>query len=77
MTLSVYYPSFNLLGKNSYDDYKLIVTHFEGDQGETDAFLGMEPVYSDSADGTRRIDYGAKFSNVAVPRITVMKSSSS
>ena len=74
MTLSVYYPSFNLLGKNSYDDYKLIVTHFEGDQGETDAFLGMEPVYSDSADGTRRIDYGAKFSNVAVPRITVMKS---
>ena len=75
--MSVYYNAFNLFGKNSYDDYKLIVTHFEGDQGESDSYLGMEPIYSDSANGTVRRDYGARFNNVATPRITVMKSDGS
>ena len=72
--MSVYYPSFNFLSKNSYDDYHLVVTHFDADQGESDAWLGMDPIYSDSADGTKRLDYGAKFNSVVSPRITVIKS---
>ena len=71
--MSVYHPSFNFLNKNSYDDFNLIVSHFDGDQGESDTWLGMDPIYSDSADGTRRIDYGAKFNSVATPKITVIK----
>lgn len=72
--MSVYHPSFNFLNKNSYNDYNLIVVHFDGDSGETDTWLGMEPIYSESYDGTKRLDYGAKFNSVAKPRITVIKS---
>lgn len=71
--MSVYYPSFNFLNKNSYDDFNLIVSHFDGDQGESDTWLGMDPIYSDSSDGTKRHDYGAKFNSVATPKITVIK----
>lgn len=78
--MSSYYPSFSYVapnGKkyNSYKDKNLIVVHFEsGDSGEMDTFLGMEPIYTDNTYGTRRIDYGAKYSDVAVIRISVMKS---
>ena len=72
--MSVYHPSFNFLNKNSYDDYNLVVAHFDGDSGESDTWLGMDPIYSDVADGTRRLDYGAKFNSVATPKITVIKS---
>ena len=72
--MSSYYPSFNLFEKNSYDDYGLVVTHFEADDGESDTFLGMDPIYSDRPDGTRRIDYGAKFNSVIVSKISVIKS---
>ena len=77
--MSSYYPSFSYTapnGKryNSFKDKKLAVVHFEsGDVGEVDTFLGMEPIYTDNAYGTRRIDYGAKYNNVAVIRISVMK----
>ena len=46
---------------------------FEPDQGEHDTFLGMEPIYTDKYDGSRRIDYGAKFNSVAVIKISVIK----
>jgi hypothetical protein len=78
-TMSSYYPSFSYTapnGKryNSHKDKHLIVTHFEsGDSGEVDTFLEMEPIYTDNAYGTRRIDYGAKYTSVAVIRISVMK----
>lgn len=71
--MSVYHPSFNFLNKNSYNDFNLIVTHFDADQGESDTGLGMDPIYSDSVDGTRRLDYGAKFNSVVKPKITVTK----
>ena len=77
--MSSYYPSFsytapNGIKYNSYKDKNLIVVHFEsGDSGEVDTFLGMEPVYADNVYGTRRFDYGAKYNNVAVIRISVMK----
>lgn len=78
--MSSYYQSFSCVapnGKryNSYKDKNLVVVHFEsGDSGEVDTFLGMEPIYTDNAYGTRRLDYGAKYNNVAVIRISVMKS---
>lgn len=77
--MSSYYPSFsytspNGVRYNSFKDKNLIVVHFEsGDSGEVDTFLGMEPVYSDNAYGTRRFDYGARYKDVAVIRISVMK----
>lgn len=76
--MSSYYPSFNYMGVNSLKDKKLIVTHFEnGDNGEVDTFLSMEPIYTESAYGTHRIDYGARYNSVAVIKITVMKSNAS
>lgn len=77
--MSSYYPSFsytapNGIKYNSYTDKHLIVVHFEsGDSDEMDTFLGMDPVYTDNAYGTRRFDYGAKYNNVAMIRISVMK----
>lgn len=75
--MSVYHPSFNLLGRNSHDDYNLIITHFDADNGECDTWLGMDPIYSESVNGTHRIDYGAKFNDVAKPKITLIKSDGS
>lgn len=70
--MSSYYPSFSYLGVNSRDK-GFVVAHFDADQGESDTFLGMEPIYTESADGSRRLDYGAKYNNTAVFRITVIK----
>ena len=72
--MSSYYPSFNYMGQNSLKDKNLMVVHFEsGDSGEVDTFLGMEQVYTDNPYGTKRLTYGAKYNNVAVIRISVMK----
>lgn len=71
--MSAYCSSFNYLGLNSLTDHNLMVAHFEPDNGEMDAFLGMEPVYTESYDGTRRIDYGARFNSVATVKITMIK----
>lgn len=71
--MSVYCTSFNYLGVNSLTNHNLMVAHFEPDNGEMDAFLGMEPIYTESYDGTRRIDYGAKFNSVATIKITMIK----
>lgn len=71
--MSSYYPSFNYMGYNSFDDKKLIVVAFDADQGEADTFLGMESIYTNNFDGTRRLDYGARHNNVALVKITVIK----
>ena len=71
--MSSYYHSFNYMGINSLKDKKLIVASFDADQGEMDTFLGMEPIYTESSDGSRRMDYGAKFNSVAVIKISVIK----
>lgn len=71
--MASYYPSFNYLGINSRDKNLVVVNLEGGDQGEADSFLGMEPIYTDNASGTQRLDYGAKFNNVAVIKITVIK----
>lgn len=72
--MSSYYPSFNYMGFNSLKDKHLVVTAFDADQGEVDTFLGMDPIYTENSDGTRRIDYGAKHNSVAVVKISVIKS---
>ena len=72
--MSIYYPSFNYLEKNSKNDMGLVVSHLDGgDSGEVEPFLSMDPVYTDNYSGTRRIDYGAKYNSVAVFNITVIK----
>ena len=75
--MSSYYPSFNYMGYNSFEDKKLIVVAFDVDQGEIDTFLGMESIYTSNYDGTRRLDYGAKHNNVASVKITVIKANQS
>lgn len=68
-----YYPSFNYLGINSREKNLVVVNLEGGDQGESDSFLEMDPIYTDNAFGTQRLDYGAKFNKVAVVKITVIK----
>lgn len=69
--MSSYYPSFRYLGTHSTQK-NVVVAHFDADQGEMDTFLGMEPIYTERSDGSR-LDYGAKYNNVATFRITVIK----
>lgn len=71
--MASYYPSFTYMGFNSLKDKKLIVAAFDPDNGEVDTFLGMDCIYTDKYDGSRRIDYGAKFNSVAVIKISVIK----
>lgn len=71
--MSSYHTSFNYLGKNSIIDYSLLITSFDGDSGENDSFLGMEQVYTESYDGTKRNLYGLKYNSVALVKITLVK----
>ncbi len=72
--MSSYHTSFQYLGKNSYDDFKLQIVHFEsGDNGETDSYLSQESIYADSPRGTKRTLYGTKYSEVASLDITVIR----
>lgn len=73
--MSSYHGSFSYLGKNSKDDFGLIICHFTDntDSGDTDTFLSTEAVYSDSYDGARQKFYGTRYNQVAAPQITVIK----
>ena len=73
--MSSYHTSFSYLGKNSKEDFGLIICHFSdnADSGEIDTFLSTEAIYSDSYDGTRQKFYGARYDTVATPQITVIK----
>ena len=73
--MSVYHNSFSYLGKNSKDDFNLMIAHFSdnADHGETDTFLSTSAVYSDSYDGTRQKFYGARYDSVAEVQITLIK----
>lgn len=74
LDMSSYHSSFTYMGKNSYDDFKLQIVHFEdGDKGETDSYLSQESIYAESPRGTKRTIYGTKYSDVCRLDITVMK----
>lgn len=71
--MSSYYPSFSYMGVNSLKDKNLMVVSFSPNQGEADTFLGMDCIYTEKYDGSRRLDYGAKFNSTAVIKIELMK----
>lgn len=65
----IYHPKIEFRNRSNYDE-KLVVSTFNPDSGETDTYLTMEPVYSESYDGAMRTDYGAKYTDVAKPSVT-------
>lgn len=65
----IYHPKVEFRGRSN-DDEGLVVATFEPDSGETDSYLSMDPVYTDSFDGTIRTDYGVKYNDVARPSVT-------
>lgn len=71
--MSSYHSSFTYLKQNSSDDFKLLITHFDADSGETDSGLTQEQVYTSSYNGAKRILYGTRWSSVPTVKITVIK----
>lgn len=70
--MSSYHSSFKFLNKSSIDEGWLIVA-FDADNGETDSHLNQEQIYTDSYNGSRRILYGTRWTEVANIRISVIK----
>ena len=73
--MSSYHTSFSYLGKNSYKDLHLIVSHFDPDNGEMDSSLVQDQVYTDSYNGKMRTLYGTKYNSVQIIKVTLMKGS--
>ena len=71
--MASYHNSFSYMGENSRDK-GLIVVAFDADNGLTDTYLGMDQVYTDNYDGTKRVVYGTKYNNVTTITISVIKS---
>ena len=71
--MSSYHTSFSYLNQNSRDNFNLIISHFDADQGESETGLATESIYTASADGTKRNLYGTKYSGAEPVRITLIK----
>lgn len=71
--MSSYHSKFTYLNKDSKKDLGWIIVHFDPDQGETDSYLTQEQIFTDSYNGSKRILYGTKWTEVARPKITVIK----
>lgn len=70
--MASYHNSFSYLNKNSAEQ-GYIITAFEPDNGFVDAFLGMDQIYEDHYDGTKRFLYGTRYNNIATINITLIK----
>ena len=70
--MAIYHPKIRFRGQTNYD-LELIVGTFDPDNGAVDSYLDMEPVYTDSYDGSIRTDYGAKYNSVATPSVTFVE----
>ena len=70
--MAIYHPKIRFRGQTNYD-LELIVGTFDPDNGAVDSYLDMEPVYTDSYDGSIRTDYGAKYNSVATPSVTFLE----
>lgn len=70
--MSNYNAQFSYKG-HSNTEYDLIVTSFNPDHGEVDAFLGMESLCDKRYDGTLRYEYGGRYSGVVIISITMIK----
>ena len=71
--MSSYHDSFTYKNKNSLKDMNLIITSFEPDEGFTETFLSMDPIFENNFDGTRQYSYGAKYNSKANINITLVK----
>lgn len=71
--MSSYHSSFSYNGENSFKDKSLIVVSFEPDRGFTDSFLSIDNVSDEYFDGTKKINYGSKYSTSAEIQITLIK----
>lgn len=70
--MSSYHSSFTYNTKNSLDEGYIIVA-FEPDNGFKDTFLSMENISDDYYDGTKKINYGAKYSSSPEVQISLIK----
>lgn len=71
--MASYHSSFTYLNKNSAEQ-GYIIAAFEPDNGFKDTFLGMDQVYEDYYDGTKKFLYGTKYNSTAVINIALIKS---
>lgn len=74
--VAIYHPIIQFRNKTNYDS-RFVVATFSPDQGEVETYLDMEPIFTDSHDGTNRIDYGARFASVAQPIVTLIEADGS
>lgn len=70
--MSSYHNSFSYLNKSSIDEGWIIVA-FDPDNGETDSYLDQEQIYTNSYNGSRRILYGTRWTEVVNVKISVIK----
>lgn len=70
--MAIYHPKIRFRNQTNYD-LELVVSTFNPDNGTVDSYLDMEPVFTDSYDGTMRTDYGAKYKSVATPSVTFVE----
>ena len=70
--MASYHSSFTYLNKNSADQ-GYIIASFEPDNGFKDTFLGMDQVYEDYYDGTKKFLYGTKYNSTATINISLIK----
>ena len=75
--MSSYHTKFVYNGMDSLVDYGLVIVSFEPDNGFTDSFLSMDNISDDYYDGTKRFDYGAKYSATSEIQITLIKKNGS
>jgi hypothetical protein len=74
--MACYHNKFIYKGSSNIQNGLYIVA-FDADNGDTDAFLGMDNIYGDRYDGTSRYDYGARYNTVATITITMVKQDAS
>ena len=70
--MASYHSSFTYLEKNSAEQ-GYILAAFEPDNGFVDTFLGMDQVYEDYYDGTKRFLYCTRYNNKATIKVSIIK----
>ena len=70
--MASYHTKFKYKNKDSFEE-NLIIVAFEPDEGFKDSFLAMENISDDYYDGTKKFNYGSKYSSSAEVQITVIK----
>ena len=70
--MASYHSSFTYLTYNSAE-LGYIIASFEPDDGFKDTFLGMDQVYEDYYDGTKKFLYGTRYNSTATINISLIK----